>query len=445
MLQQFQAALSGLRARGNKMIVAVSGGLDSMVLACLLHQAGVELVIAHCNFGLRGAESDGDEQLVRTWAVEKNIPCYVKKFETKSILEERGGNLQETARVLRYEWFEALRLELGADYIATAHHAQDSVETMLINFFKGTGIAGLHGIQPKNNNLIRPLLSFYKEDIRQYALRGHIPWREDSSNQKDDYTRNAVRLHLLPLVENIFPGALHNLEGNTQRFREVEMLYRESVERYRSKLMEQRGKDWYLPVLKLRNCRPLATIVMELIHPFGFSAAQVPDVLHLLDAETGKYVSSATHRIIRNRNFLIITSVMATESAHILVEEGMPEVALPDMILKLKGGTADTGLMKQVMAAGPGEVYIDKEVLTFPLIVRPWKTGDYFYPLGMNRKKKKVSRFLIDQKIPLHEKPGIYVVESNKKIVWIVGLRLDERFKIKDNTTGYFHISLMQK
>lgn len=417
-----------------KIIVAVSGGADSMVLAALLHDLQVNIAIAHCNFGLRGAESDGDEAMVRKWAEEKSIPFYVQKFETRKLLDEKGGNLQETARDLRYQWFETLRQQTGFDLIATAHHKQDSVETMLINFFKGTGIAGMHGILPQQNKIIRPLLPFTKEELLQTAKENNIPWREDSSNLKEDYTRNAIRHQLFPVIEKIFPQVLDNLSGNTVRFQGAELLYNEAVARYRKKLIEKRKNDWYIPILKLQHVVPLDTIVWELIKPFAFSPPQVKDVLHLLHAETGKYVSSADYRIIRNRNFLIITTQQQEASTHILIEEQDKKIVTPGFVLAIKHDDFHIADMDKIKALDKSMACLDRDKLKFPLVLRPWKTGDYFYPLGMNRKKKKVSRFLIEQKVPLHEKEKIWVLESGKKIAWVVGMRIDERFRITDPT-----------
>ncbi|MFA6059688.1 MAG: tRNA lysidine(34) synthetase TilS [Taibaiella sp.] len=442
MQEKLQAILSERQWINKKIIVAVSGGSDSMVLAALLKNAGSAITIAHCNFGLRGTESDGDEALVRHWTDANEVPLFVQKFDTQKILEDQGGNLQETARNLRYDWFEQLRKEQGYDLIATAHHKQDSVETMLINFFKGTGISGMHGILPQQNKIIRPLLSFTKEEIQQFAQLHNILWREDSSNAKDQYTRNAIRLKLLPVMEQIFPQALENLAGNTIRFREAEMLYNESIERYRRKLIEQRNKDWYIPILKLKHVSPLSTILWELIRPFEFNAAQLKDVVHLIDAETGKYVSSPAFRIIRNRDFLIITALQQKESTHILIQEDDRKIEASTFTLYMKHASYKASDMDRIKQLPKEEACLDANTLQFPLVLRPWKTGDYFYPMGMNRKKKKVSRFLIEQKMPLHEKEQVWVLESGKKIVWVIGMRPDERFKINAQTAKCVYFSV---
>ncbi|WP_162903046.1 tRNA lysidine(34) synthetase TilS [Taibaiella koreensis] len=442
-LKRLQNIVAGQQWQHKKILVAVSGGLDSMTLALLLQQSGIAMAIAHCNFGLRGVESDADEALVRSWAAAMAIPVYVQQFDTPALLEAQGGNLQELARELRYGWFETLRQELGFDLVATAHHRQDSVETLLINFFRGTGITGLHGILPQQGKIIRPLLAFTRAELEQYAREQELVWREDSSNSKDDYTRNAVRQHLLPAIEKIFPRAVDQLAGNTLRLREAELLYQESIERYRKKLIGQRGQDWYLPVLKLRQVQPLATILWELVKSFGFHAAQLTDILHLLDAESGRYVAAPDYRIIRNRNFLIITAQQAEASTHILIEAGEASVDAPGYTLTVRTNTfGGEEEMAAIRKLEPEQLCVDAGMLHFPLVLRPWKTGDYFYPLGKLRKKKKVSRYLIEQKVPLHEKEKVWVLESNKKIVWVVGRRADDRFRVTEQTVNCCYFSV---
>lgn len=428
-----------------KILVAVSGGSDSIVLSYLLSVLKVQVVLAHCNFGLRGAESDGDEQLVTAFAKQYDIPCHIKHFDMPALLEKEGGNLQEIARNLRYDWFETLRRELGFDLIATAHHKQDSVETLLMNFFRGTGIAGMHGILPQQGKIIRPLLAFTKEEIQAFAIANDIAWREDSSNQKDHYTRNALRHQLLPVLENIFPNVVDNLAANTQRFAEIEMLYRESVKKYISKIMEQRGNDWYLPVLKLNKVEAVQTLLWEIVQDFGFHAAQLPDIVRLLQAESGKYLVSQTHRIIKSRAFLIITSLQSEESAHVLIERIQETVFTNDFSITLKEETFDAKRLESLKELPLTQICVDAEKLVFPLILRPWKTGDYFCPLGKDAKKKKISKYLIEQKMPVHEKEKVWVLESNQKIIWVLGMRADDRFKMKASSKACLLISLKRK
>jgi tRNA(Ile)-lysidine synthase len=444
MKEKFYQILQSNKWSGKRIVVGVSGGADSMVLAHLLHVCGSELVIAHCNFGLRGAESDQDETMVQDWARSRQIPFHSVRFSTREVLNEKGGNLQETARNLRYDWFQQLKAQLGFDYIATAHHVQDSVETMLINFFKGTGIAGLHGIMAEQDSgIIRPLLSFYKEEILNWAAENNLPWREDSSNRKNDYTRNAVRNKLLPVVSEIFPGAVQHLAANIQRMQEVEMLYRQAVAKQTAKLIEQRGASWYLPVKKWKHVQPLGTLLWETLRPFGFTHRQLPDLIRLLAAETGRFIQSATHQALRNRDFIVVSAAASTQSDFIMIHEGTDQVEAPGCVLEIR--YRDPNASPDWRKAEKEEFFLDADRLQFPLILRPWRTGDYFYPFGMQLKKKKVSRFLISEKVSLQDKRNIWVLESGKRLMGVLGMRADERFKITEKTKKICYIKFRAK
>jgi tRNA(Ile)-lysidine synthase len=425
---------------GQKFLLAVSGGSDSMVMAHLFLESKIPFGVAHCNFGLRAEASDGDEQFVRDWCAANSIPCHSVRFDTNEKKLEWKKGTQETARILRYEWFEEIRETNGYAKIVTAHHANDNVETLLINLFKGTGISGLHGILPCNGNLIRPLLFADKTAILAYINGEKIQFREDASNETDDYLRNAVRHKVIPVVSELFPNAVNHVNDSITRFAQVEQLYRKEIAREKKKLIEKRGQDYYIPVRKIRHRETLATLCYELLHPFGFTSGQVPDALKLLDAETGKYISSSTHRLIRNRDFLVITA-LPDDVADLILIEGTPchiETGRYSYSFSIQDKPKD-------IPASPNEAYIDLKGITFPVILRKWKIGDYFYPLGMNMKKKKVSRLLIDQKVPLHEKEEVRIVECNKRIAWVTGIRIDERFKVKDTTEKVLVIKRSRK
>ena len=414
---------------GQTVLLAVSGGGDSMVMADLFLKNKIDFAVAHCNFGLRGEASELDEQLVAGWCVANKIKFHTVKFETKERSQEWKKGIQETARILRYEWFETIRKENKYAKIVTAHHANDNVETLLINLFKGTGISGLHGILPENGHIIRPLLFATKEIIAAYANKHGITYRDDASNDTDDYLRNAIRHNVVPAVLQLLPNAVSNVNESIERFGEVEILYKKAITQELKKLIEKRGQDHYIPVLKLKHREPLTTICYELLQPFGFSSAQVPHVLNLLDAETGHYVSSATHRVIRNRDFLVITTLPADTADLILVD------ATPCSIDAGKHRFSFSIVPKpKVIPADPNVAYLDMKTIAFPLILRKWRMGDYLYPFGMKMKKKKVSRLLIDEKVSLHEKEDIRILECNKRIAWVSGIRPDERFRVKDTT-----------
>lgn len=444
-LKDFQENLLKQNWGNKKIILATSGGADSMVMAALFQKSNERIVLAHFNYALRGIESEGDQELVQSWAESQNIPFYTKKFELGKKLEEVSGNLQEIARNLRYDWFEELRISLDFDFIATAHHQLDSVETMLINFFKGTGISGLHGILNQNGKIIRPMLLFKKEEIERYAEEMKVPWRMDSSNKKNDYARNKIRNQVIPLLKEAFPNVENNLTQNIKRFQEVEMIYQDAIEQYKLELLEKRGNDWYIPILKLKKIKPIISILYELLHSFGFKSSQMQSAMNLIEAETGSILKNDRYRIIKNRNFLIITPCLTNESTYIIVENLNKLQSVSNDLFSLKMEVLDYEEENDwniIKCAKANEAYLDLDKLEFPLVIRPWKHGDYFYPLGMQKKKKKVSRFLIDSKIPLHKKEQIWVLMDKNKFVWLFNFRIDERFKVTKSTKKLAHLKL---
>jgi len=423
------------------LLLAVSGGLDSVVLTDLVSRAGFQFSIAHCNFQLRGEESERDEAFVRSLGGRYSVEVLVKKFDTLNVAEENKLGIQEAARQLRYSWFEELLNRQPSTVnrrLLTAHHADDNVETVLFNIFRGTGISGLHGILPHQGNIVRPLLFAKREEILQYAKENQLQWVEDSSNESTKYTRNYIRHEVLPMLKQIFPSITDNISSGIERWKEGEALYNQAIATHRKKLCETKGNEIHIPVLKLKKATPIKTITFEIIKEFGFSSAQTDDVLALLESESGKYVASSTHRIIRNRDWLIIASNKSTEANNILIEEGEKLVPYSDGVLNIERSVdCRTSTIDQIATLDASEVQ-------FPLLLRKWKQGDYFYPLGM-RKKKKLSRFLIDQKVSLPGKEKVWVLESRKKILWVIGYRIDDRFKITSSTKQVLKITQILK
>lgn len=425
----------------DNILVGVSGGVDSVVLCELLYRTGFKFSIAHCNFQLRGDESNRDEIFVRDLATKYNVQIFVKKFDTKKYAEENKTSIQVAARTLRYNWFkeiiegEDLQNAGGRKYLATAHHRDDNVETLLMNFFKGTGIAGLHGILPKKEHIVRPLLFARKETIRQYAVDEKINWVEDSSNAMDKYSRNYFRQQIIPLVENIFPEAFSNIADNINRFRDIEILYNTSLQKIKKKLLIQQGNEWQIPALKLQKTPAGKTILYDILQPFHFTAAQTNEVWNLLESESGKYVCSSSYRVLRNRNWLVISPLATEEAQMIVIEKNDKEIAFNEGKISL-ALTNDSTIKTSSNIAR-----LDAALITYPLLLRRWKQGDYFYPLGM-QKKKKISRFLIDQKLSLTQKEKVWVLEMNKKIIWVVGMRIDNRFKITDKTREVLEVEV---
>lgn len=482
MQQQFEnILLNKFRiTRDTPLLLAISGGLDSVVLLHLLELGKFNYALAHVNYGLRGEESDGDEEFVRQLSVQYNRRLHVlrlDKKETQSDLiinepsteasitssdkdqealnsatfpKEKG--IQEAARQIRYNWFESLVDEFyPGGKILTAHHADDSVETMLFNFFRGTGLAGLKGIPSKNGRILRPLLKFTRNELAEYAGLHLLNYRVDSSNLTDKYTRNYFRNQVIPMVSKVLPGADQQLYNNLQRFDQSYQLYEQSVIRHKKRVMEFRGLEVHIPARKLLLTEPLETIVYEIIRNYGFHSAQTREVIALCESETGKFIQSDTHRILKNRNWLIISPLSTPESATVFtIEEDDELVSTPlyDFQISLNDWKTNSAIKPETkdpkIESSPDIAQLDAKHIKFPLIIRKWKAGDYFYPLGM-KKKKKVARFLIDQKLSLTQKEKIYVIESDKKILWVAGQRIDDRFKITGSTKKVLKIRMIPK
>ncbi|HPH86494.1 MAG TPA: tRNA lysidine(34) synthetase TilS [Ferruginibacter sp.] len=423
----------------DRLLLAVSGGVDSVVLCELCKQAGYDFAIAHCNFQLRDAESDGDETFVKELASHYAVPFLVKKFDTATHAREYKLSIQEAARELRYTWFTGLlsaednKSENPYQYIVTAHHANDNVETLLMNFFKGTGIQGLQGMQARegglHKNITRPLLFARKQEILSFATEHNLLFREDSSNTSIKYSRNFIRNEVMPLLQQVYPAVEDNLVDNIARYKDVQVLYRQAVDAICKKIVHQHGLEMHMPVLKLAKTAALPTVLFEITRSYGFTPGQLPGIIQLLSSESGKYIDSATHRILRNRKWLIMAPLQETGIEHYLLEEQDNKLVFGKLELMIEKKSSPQPLDVDTQTA-----MIDMNEIRFPLMIRRWKRGDYFYPLGM-AKKKKLSRFFIDQKMSLIEKENTWVIESDKRIVWVIGRRIDDRFKVKISTT----------
>ena len=439
------------QAKG-RLLLAVSGGVDSAVLCELCKQAGYNFSIAHCNFQLRAEESDVDEKFVEALARKYGVEYFVKKFNTENYAAQNKLSIQVAARELRYSWFNELLKNIQeasnneasksplrgmGGLLLTAHHADDNIETILMNFFKGSGINGLKGILPKQKNIVRPLLFATKENILAFAKEYNLAYREDSSNNSDKYTRNYFRNQLIPGLQKVFPQVKENLLNNAQRFREINSIYNVAIESIKKKLVSFKGNEMHLPVLKLLKTASLQSVLFEIIKDFGFSARQANEVIKLLNSETGKYVDSQTHRILRNRKWLIISPLNDMETSHFLIEENDADLNFPAGKLLIQ---KNCDVVKTVTDDNIAQV--NASAVIYPLILRKWKQGDYFYPLGMQH-KKKLSRFFIDQKLSLNAKQQVWVIESQQKIIWVVGQRIDDRFKIKNSSENNIRFCLL--
>ncbi|WP_306770385.1 tRNA lysidine(34) synthetase TilS [Muricauda sp. TY007] len=416
--------------KGKRLLVACSGGVDSVVLTHLCTAADMDIVLAHCNFTLRGDESDGDEVFVRQLGSQLGIEVFVKHFETEQYAETHRVSVQMAARELRYQWFDEVLQTKGFDYVLTAHHADDSLETFLINLSRGTGIEGLSGIPEVNEKVVRPLLPFSQNEILEYAKSKNLDWREDSSNASTKYLRNKIRHQIVPTLKELHPTFLQNFLTTQNHLQQTHHLVSNHLNELKSKLFEQRDDDIKINIATLKQLQPLNAYLYGLFKDYGFTAWD--DVKDLLSAMSGKQVVSKTHQLLKDRDFLILSEIKNRANGTYLVHvDGTPS----ELPIKLKLENVET-LEKQ----GRNVVFLDKEKLNFPLVLRNWEKGDYFYPFRMQG-KKKLSKFFKDEKLDVISKEKQWLLCSNNDIVWVVGKRADERFKVEDSTREIIKIT----
>ena len=432
----------------DKLLLAVSGGVDSVVLCELCKQAGYDFVIAHCNFQLRGEESRRDEQFVGELGKKYGVEVFVQQFDTDRYAAENKLSIQEAARELRYNWFgELVRSQesgvgrLSHIYILTGHHADDNAETLLMNFLRGTGLHGLTGIPVSISYIRRPLLGVSKKDLIAFANGNNLSFVEDSSNQSSKYTRNFFRNELIPSISKVYPKVSENLQDNINRFKEIEKLYQLSVGVLTKKLCRHKGKEVHIPVKQLMAYNNRA-LIYEIISAYGFNEKQVDEVVKLAESDSGKYILSAgdNYRVIKHRHWFIITPIQPQESENIIIEKADKEILFSSGKLSIE--RSSNPISPKARQAPDEAASLDAKQITFPLLLRKRKAGDYFYPLGM-KKKKKINRFLIDQKLSKIEKENVWVIESNHRIIWVVGYRIDERFKITEATKDILQLCLI--
>ena len=415
-----------------KIILAISGGIDSVVLAHLLHGLDIPFLMAHCNFQLRGEESEGDQRFVEALSHQLSAPLAVKRFETKAYGKAHGLNTQLAARVLRYEWFETLRKEKGYDYVLTAHQANDSWETFLINTSRGTGLKGLLGIPAQNGAILRPLLPFSREEIHAFATENYICWREDSSNSSDAYTRNKIRHHLSPILEEVHPLFFKNFEKTQSLLQLTYDFLQESISQYRKECFTM-GNPIVFLIEKLRTHPHRRFLLHELLSPYGFT--DVNALERFLQASTGKYLASDTHRLLSNRGQWLISEIHETPSLDFYLQETDQAIDFPIALSWEK--------VSQAEPSGAEVIYIDKEKIQFPLCLRKHKEGDLFYPYGMGGQKKVLRKYFKDEKYSLYDKENQWLLtDSTDRILWVVGRRADERFRPTPHTKEILCIRL---
>ncbi|MDP9079734.1 MAG: tRNA lysidine(34) synthetase TilS [Bacteroidota bacterium] len=422
-------AQNSLFSQQDKVLAAVSGGMDSVVMVHLLKSAGFNFGIAHCNFQLRGDESTGDEQFCRQLAGQFEVPFHHISFDTLKHAADDKVSTQMAARSLRYQWFEQVRQQAGYSVIALAHHQNDAIETILLNLTRGTGITGLHGILPKNGLLVRPMLFLSRDEIQNAINELKIAYREDSSNASIKYARNKIRLEVIPKLKELNPGLEKTFENNLQRFRELEELLAAKIAELKRKIIVDNGSEVHIALGDIEALQPQRLLLFNLLQPYGVNETIVDDIIASLDKHSGRTFETAGFRLILDRGKLIIAvnNTKPLEETQININDR--EVNYTNYKLNILHDDSPLIIKNNPMA-----VSVDTALLIYPLTLRGWQQGDFFFPLGM-RGRKKVSDFFIGEKVSLHQKEVIpLVINGNGDVVWIGGYRPDDRYKVTDNT-----------
>jgi len=412
----------------DKILLAVSGGIDSMVMLHLFIKANHNISVAHCNFRLRGAESDEDERFIEELCRSYNLKFYKKRFHTAGYASDKGISIQMAARDLRYEWLRQVREENDLDLLATGHNLNDNAETILINMSRGTGISGLTGIKSKSDHIIRPLLFASRQMISQYADQNTITFREDSSNIQTKYTRNKIRHKIIPVLEQINPSVIHSIGQTSEYLRSAFTVYEQAVTSKIGEIVSRENSTSCIEVKNIKNLEPLSIWIYEIFKQWNFGRLQVGDIIRLTDAATGKQLFSSTHILTKDRNRIIITGRYNNE------KKAFSIYSVDD--LRSCPLTESANIMPAEefhMVKDPAYACLDADLVIFPFTLRIWEDGDYFYPLGMDG-KKKISDLLIDLKIPVPEKKNVFVLETRGQIAWVLGIRIDNRFRITGST-----------
>jgi tRNA(Ile)-lysidine synthase len=439
MVEQFLKYIHGekLFHSSQRILLAVSGGADSMLMLHLFTNAGFSVAVAHCNFGLRGSESDGDEQFVSDYCDEHNLAFYVKHFTTRDYAMEKGISIEMAARDLRYSWFDGLLSKHGLDLLATAHHQDDVIETFLINLSRGSGIKGLSGIQPRSGKIIRPMLFTNRTEILEYCGRLKIDYRSDSSNLDTVYKRNLIRQQIVPLLEEVNPAFRRNALKTIGFLHETGQLFQQRMSEIRSFVYSEDDQGAMIHIEKLQTLNPLRTILFELIREFGFQAEQTDDIIDSLNRESGRKFFSNDYRLVKDREYLLISPYSPKNDHVFYLEEDCVKMNYP-VLLHLEKLERTQNFRFSTL---PDVVDLDSDTLVFPLILRHWYEGEYFQPLGMGG-LKKLSDFFIDEKYSIPDKENAWILASGNRVVWIVGKRLDDRFKITSKTKRILRIRL---
>ena len=433
MLQKFQNHLldNFQFLTGKKILLATSGGKDSMVMVHLFQQLEYKIGIAHCNFQLRGIESFEDQYFVQEYGTANDIPTFITQFDTKAFADDYKLSTQVAARELRYNWFYELLETEGYEYILTAHHANDNLETFLINLSRGTGLEGLTGIPEHNDKIVRPLLVFSQEELEKYVAVQHIQWREDSSNASDKYLRNKIRHHLVPLLNELNPKFLSSFHKTQIHLQESLIMVEDATIMIYQQVAKQQGEAIFFDLKKLKQLPNFKSYLYQWLKEFGFTAWD--DIYDLVESQSGKFIFSPEYRLLKDRSYLILapTNSISLEENY-FIEKNQAEVNVPLKLTVSK--EADMSIVSNKT------IFVDGNKLSYPLVLRRWREGDVFQPLGMSHKSKKVSKLFKDEKLSLFDKENMWLLVSDNIIVWIIGIRQDERFKIDTTTKNILKI-----
>ncbi|MGB0185382.1 MAG: tRNA lysidine(34) synthetase TilS [Flavobacteriaceae bacterium] len=419
-----------------KILLAVSGGLDSMVLVDLCLKLSLNISIAHCNFKLRAEESDAEERFVVDFAKNHNLTVFSEQFDTNKFVENSKLSVQMAARQLRYDFFEQLRTQHHFDTLLTAHHADDNLETFFINLSRGSGIDGLVGIPEKNKYVIRPLLPFSRAQILTYAKANAVKWCTDSSNADVKYQRNHLRHELIPVLKTVFPSFMDALSTTQAHLKASQNLLQNHLKDVEKKIIESsNSKEVHYSIVELKKLQPLRAYLYPLFHQFGFT--DYDELFNLVNAQSGKQIHSETHTILKNRSSLILTKKKSNERFYMIIEDKNAFINLDQFGLALQ--LQSCSVLKQ---SSQKTIFLDLDKIQFPLVLRSWSEGDFFHPLGMSG-KKKLSKYFKDEKLSLIQKAKVLLLCSNKAIVWVVGMRSDARFLATSKSKNILKIKLL--
>lgn len=421
---------------GQKVLLAVSGGIDSMVLLYLFEKSGFDYGIVHCNFQLRGNESDGDEEFVKREVLIHGVPAFFQTFDTREYAQINGISIEMAARELRYNYFEKIRSENNYDFIATAHHSDDLIETFFLNLSRKTGIKGLTGIKDKTGNIIRPLLFAGRDEIEAFAAENYIEYREDSTNSEVIYQRNFLRHKILPLFTELNPSFKKNILASIENLKDAAAVYTGFLESEKEKVVKNTADSLIADIDTLQQSAYPKLLLLEILSAYGFNSAVVDEVFQSLESDSGKQFFSKAHRLVKDREKLFISAIEVNGNKIYYIEAGDRQLFQPFNMNLERHEATDYKIRKEKNFA-----CMDLDKLQFPLLIRKWQQGDYFQPLGMTG-LKKVSDFFIDEKLPLHEKENTWLLCSGEKIVWIMGQRIDNRFKISPKTKNILQIEI---